>query len=457
LDPSKSPNDMQQFLKPATRTAWAGIVTAELLDEFLVPIHNAIPSFDPGLGRESLATLTRDLETGTGRGDWAWFSWHTSICKQMPLRRGAHNGTDVCIFAFQFRTAMRSILLACVAVLVLTGCGGGQSSSTETRTWRMGFSVVPPRLTTAAVIEGIDRWSLRAEYAAIHEELPWTDLLGGMSPDDILDRYKVQLVAYMRSKGLQLYFMADLTDGLSRGEEAPQLRALGRSITEPEVQQAYRSYLLAVDRKLQPEIIGLAAETNLIRAAALPAVYAGVVTAANDAAGDLLAASSSATLLFSVQVETAWGRLGGNANYVGVEQDFTDFPFAQMLGLSSYPYFGFAQPEDMPANYYSRLLNGRTLPVMVVEGGWTSAAAGTIQSTPALQARYITRHAQLLDAVGARGLIQLLFADIDLASLPPPIPPNLPLFVNIGLTDSDFNAKPALAAWDALHARHLTH
>ena len=356
---------------------------------------------------------------------------------------------------------MRSILLAGAAVLVLTGvaaCGGGdQSSSSAMRTWRMGFSAIPPRLTTAAVIEGIDRWSLRAEYAAIHEELPWTDLLGGMSPDDILDRDKVQLVAYMRSKGLQLYFMADLTDGLSRGEEAPQLRALGRSITEPEVQQAYRRYLLAVDRKLQPEIIGLAAETNLIRAAALPAVYAGVVTAANDAAGDLLAAGSSATLLFSVQVETAWGRLGGNASYLGVEQDFTDFPFAQMLGLSSYPYFGFAQPEDMPANYYSRLLNGRTLPVMVVEGGWTSASAGTIQSTPALQARYITRHAQLLDAVGARGLIQLLFADIDLASLPPPVPPNLPLFVNIGLTDSDFNAKPALAAWDALHARHLTH
>lgn|SRR6185436_562284 len=353
---------------------------------------------------------------------------------------------------------VRPILLACAAIVVLTGiaaCGGGQSSSTATRAWSMGFSAVPPRLTTAAVLEGIDRFSLRAEYAAIHEELPWTDLLGGMSPDVILDRDKVQLVDYMRSKGLRLYFMADLTDGLSRAEEAPQLRALGRSITEPEVRQAYRNYLLAVDRKLHPEIIGLAAETNLIRAAALPAVYAGVVAAANDAAADLLAARSSATLLFSVQVETAWGRLGGSANYVGVEQDFADFPFAQTLGLSSYPYFGFAQPEDIPVNYYGRLLDGRTLPVMVVEGGWTSASAGSIQSSPALQARYITRHAQLLDAVGARGLIQLLFADIDLASLPPPIPPNLPLFVNIGITDSDFNAKPALAAWDALHARPL--
>ncbi|MFM9886477.1 MAG: hypothetical protein ACKVQT_25910 [Burkholderiales bacterium] len=362
-----------------------------------------------------------------------------------------------------------SIVLPCLAALFLTGvaaCGGGggdeeQSNSAsvpaaETRTWRLGFSTVPPRLTTAAVIEGIDRWSQRSELAAIHEELPWTDLLSGMSPDAILDRDKVQLVNYLRSKGLQLFFMADLTDGLSRGEEAPQLRALGRSIAEPAVQGAYRSYVLAVARKLNPEFIGLAAETNLIRAAAPPSVYAGVVGATNAAAAALRAAGNTSTLTFSVQVETAWGRLGGNGTYVGVEQDFADFPFAQLLGLSSYPYFGFPQPEDIPTNYYSRLLNGRTLPVMVVEGGWTSAAAGSIQSSPELQARYVTRHAQLLDAIRARGLIQLVFADIDLSSLPPPIPPNLPLFINIGLTDSNFNAKPALAAWDALHRRLLT-
>lgn len=256
--------------------------------------------------------------------------------------------------------------------------------------WRLGFSALPPRPTTAAVLQGIDLWSQRAELAAIHEELPWTDLLAGMSPDDILDRDKVQLVAYMRAKGLQLYFMADLTDGLSRGEEAPQLRALGRSITEPAVQQVYRNYVLAVERKLHPEIIGLAAETNLIRAAAPSAVYAAVVTATNGAAADLGAAGSAATLMFSVQVETAWGLLGGNGNYVGVEQDFTDFPFVQML-----------------------------------------------------------------DSVAARGLIQLMFADIELASFPPPFPANLPLFINIGLTDSDFNPKPALAAWDALYGRHL--
>jgi hypothetical protein len=351
-------------------------------------------------------------------------------------------------------------LLACAAALVLiSACGGGGNSSSApppTRTWQLGFTAIPPRPTTPAVLQGIDLWSQRAEIAAIHEELPWKDLLAGVTPDFILDRDKVQLVDYMRAKGLKLYFMADLTDGLAREKEAPQLVALGRSLTEPAVQQACRDYLLAVDRKLHPEFIGLAAETNLIRAAAPATVYAAVVQTANDAAADLRAAGSAATLLYSVQVDTAWGKLGGNSIYVGVERDFQDFPFAQMLGLSSYPYFAFAQPEDIPADYYSRLLNGRALPVMVVEGGWTSAAAGSIQSSPELQARYITRHAQLLDVVGARGLIQLLFADIDLASFPQPYPPNLPLFINIGLTDSDFKAKPALAAWDVLHARRLT-
>jgi hypothetical protein len=357
----------------------------------------------------------------------------------------------------RINSAFAVFILACLAA-----CGGGASPAIQgpgtptTRSWLMGFSPTPPVQTTAAVLQGIDLWSQRAELAAIHEELLWTDLLAGMSPDAILDRDKVQLVAYLRGKGLKLYFMADLTDGLSRGEEAPQLRALGRSLTEPAVQQAYRSYVLAVARKLNPEYIGLAAETNLIRFAAPAALYAAVVKASNDAAADLNAAGNGATLLSSVQVETAWGLLGNGGAYVGVEQDFADFPFTQTLGLSSYPYFADAQPEDLPTDYYSRLLNGRTLPVMVVEGGWTSAAVGTVQSSPDAQARYVTRHAQLLDSVAARGVVQLLFADLDLSTVPPPVPANLPLFAQIGLADRAFNAKPALAAWDALHARRLT-
>jgi len=338
-------------------------------------------------------------------------------------------------------TARRQFLKTMAAGSIVAGlaaCGGGGGTRSNpaqpapTRTWRLGFSPNPPRPTTQAVITGIDLWSQRAELAVIHEEMPWRDLLAGMTPDAILDRDKVQLVNYMRGKGLQLVYIGDLNDGLSRPDEAPQLRALGRSLSETAVQRAYRDYMVAVVRRLTPEFVGLAAETNLVRAA-----------------------GAAMPLLVSVQVETAWGVLGGNQTYVGIDVDRTDFPFIDMLGLSSYPYFAYARPEDIPDNYYNRVLQGTGLPCMVTEGGWASTSVGGFTSSPDMQARYVTRQAQLLDSVSARALLHLLFADPDVATFPQPLPPNLPLFTSIGLTDSDFNPKPALASWDALHRRRL--
>lgn len=323
------------------------------------------------------------------------------------------------------------------------------------RSWAMGFGFVPPRPTVKDVIRGIDLWSQRAEMAALHEELPWKDLLGGMSADAILDRDKADLVKYLRAKGLKLYFMADPNDGLSRGEEAPQLRALGRSIAEPAVQEAYRRYVVAFVRRFRPEYVGLAAETNLVRAMAPPALYAAVRRMANDTAAELRAAGSTATLLTSVQVDTAWGRLAGSGPYVGIERDLADFPFIQVLGLSSYPYFAYPSPEDIPDDYFSRLTQGRNLPVMVVEGGWTSATVAKLRSSPQVQARYVARLAQLADGVRARAVIQLLFADLDLDSFPKPLPAILPLFTRIGIVDPDFRPKPALEVWDRLYRRPL--
>jgi hypothetical protein len=352
-----------------------------------------------------------------------------------------------------------AMLAAGAGSAVLAGCGGSDDGDPiltpqKFRAWRLGFSPIPPRYSVQAVLQGIDLWSTRAEVAIIHEDLPWADLLAGLSPDAIIDRDKQSLVNYLRGKGLALFYMLDLTDGLSRAEEAPALRTAGRSLQEPAVQQLARAWGLAVQRRLTPEYLGLAAETNLIRAAAPAGLYQAVRQVANDTSTALSAAGASSRRFVSVQVETAWGRLGGtNAPYVGVEQDFIDFPFVQALGLSSYPYLAYAQPEDLPADYYSRLRGSRSLPMLVVEGGWSSASVGTVTSSPDAQARYITRHADLLDSVGAVACLQLQFADVDIAALPPPLPPNLPLFVSIGLADSQFNAKPALARWDSLFAR----
>jgi hypothetical protein len=319
----------------------------------------------------------------------------------------------------------------------------------------MGFFPTGGRFTVEAVIAGINSFSRRAEYLHIHEEVPWKDLLSGMSADDILTRDKEKLIAYCRARGLRIGFIGDLNDGLSRGEEAPQLRALGRSITEVEVQRAYSAYVRAFVRRFKPDYVGLASETNLVRQAAPPKLYAAVVAAANATAADLAAAGLRTPPMISVQVEAAWGVLVNKTRFQGIAADIKDFPFARMLGLSSYPYFGYTAPEAIPRDYYTRLVGARRWPAMVVEGGWTSASVGSVTSTPALQARYIVRHAELLDSIRARGVIQTLYADLDLTNFPIAVPEILPLFTQIGLTDADLKPKPALAVWDGLFARKL--
>ncbi len=316
----------------------------------------------------------------------------------------------------------------------------------------MGFSGLPPRIDQTVAVQALEIWTRRADIAIVHEELPWTELLAGTPPDSILAREKDGLIQYYRAKGLALVFVADATDGLAREKEAPQLRAAGRSLTEPAVQRLYRDWILAFVRRYRPEYVGLAAETNLIRVAAPRPVYDALVTVVNAAAADLAALPSPPRRFISIQVEVGWGKLV-NTPYQGIETDFADFPFIDLLGLSSYPYFGWSDPAQMPDDYYSRLLGGRSMPVMVVEGGWASGSSTSFTSSPAVQARYLARQAALLERTTVLGWLQLTPTDIDLGSFPADLRDQLTPFATLGVLDVNLAAKPALAVWDSLFSR----
>jgi hypothetical protein len=313
----------------------------------------------------------------------------------------------------------------------------------------MGFSAIPPRNDPAILIPAINNWALHADAAIMHVSPPWAAMIGGYPPAQAVDTVEVPLANYYRAKHLAIVFTVDATDGLNRAAEAPELVTLGRSVTDTAVQRLYREWVYAVATKIQPEYLGLVAETNLIKALAPDSVYQALKTMANAVAAQINAAGVPTKLFVSVQVETAWGRLGGGTTYVGIAQDLADFPFVEAIGLSSYPYLGgFAQPEDVPLDYYSRLAQESAKPVLVVEGGWSSISFDTLASSPAEQARYITRQVQLLDSAKATGVFQLTFYDLDLSGVTLPPGSILPLFAHLGLADSAFNAKPALAVWD---------
>lgn len=245
----------------------------------------------------------------------------------------------------------------------------------------MGFQPTSPNASTDTATALINGLTTHGELIHHPYDVPWARLLGGESADAIAQGW-LPTVQLWRSRGLRFGFMADLTNPLNRARESQALLTLGRSITEPTVQLAYRAYVLAFARVLQADYIGLAAETNLVRQQAAPTVYAAVVQAANACADSLVAASVSVPLMMGVHVETAWGHGSTSGTFQGIGRELADFPFTQLLGLSSYPYLNHSQPENIPSDYYSRLLSGTPLPGMVTDSGWPSASKGTIVSSP---------------------------------------------------------------------------
>jgi hypothetical protein len=330
-----------------------------------------------------------------------------------------------------------------------------EPSAPATRTYRMGFSSLPPRLTIAELLRTVDSVTRHSDAALMVIDVPWAALLADSSPALLIRRDQFPLAQLFGQRGMPLTVTLDVTNGLDRSAESDALVKLGRSITDPAVQRVYREYAVAFDSIIHPKWFALAMETNLIRLLANPSVYSAVVTMTNGAAQQMRAAGSTTPLMVSVQVDIAWGRPSGA--YVGIQQDRVDFPFMQAIGLSSYPYLmGFTAPEQIPIDYYSRLVaDAQPLPMLVVEGGWTSGAVTGVTSSPELQARYIRRQAQIADAAKLVAIHQITFTDFDMSSFPVPPGSILPLFAQLGLLDIDYHPKPALAVWDSVRATPL--
>ena len=353
------------------------------------------------------------------------------------------------------KQASAALVVTAVLGCIFWSCKNDVSSpSGQTpRTYRMGFSAIPPRADFNILLASINMWSLRADAAIMSYEVPWDSLLAGVPPERLAVRDLLGLANYFRGKGLDVWVYIDPANGLNRAAEADGLVRNSRSITEPAIQQIYRRWAVLVDSIIRPGHLGLALETNLIRGASSADLYAAIRLAVNGAATDIRARDTSVKLSVSVQVDYAWGRFD-SSGYHGVDTDFVHFPFIQELGLSSYPYLaGFSEPEDLPLEYYSRLLGGRAIPAMVTEGGWTSVSLGGIVSSPSKQRRYLVRQRELLDAVHAAAVFQLTFTDLDLTGVALPPGSILPLFAHLGLVDSGLAPKPALGVWDSTFAR----
>ena len=356
------------------------------------------------------------------------------------------------------KSRKRALLSLCalagaIAPLACSSDSGGPGPSGAARTYHMGFSNFPTAPDTMSVRKTLELVLEHGDAAIMHLDVPWAELLSGNDADSLARANVRPLVNFYRASHLLVVIETDVTNGINRTAEAPALVALGRSLTEDTVQKLYEAYVVALANETQPLYLGLASETNLIRLAGPPGVYEAIVHMTNAAAPRIREVSLT-PLYVSVQVEVAWGRLGGSNAYVGIDQDLADFPFMSALGLSTYPYLGgFASPSALPDDYFSRLATSAEFPVLVTEGGWSSADIGSIHSSPDLQAAWIRRASQLLNGAHAAAWFQLDITDLNLAAFGfDPNDPQLAPFAKIGLLDTSFVAKPSLVAWDSVFA-----
>ncbi len=92
------------------------------------------------------------------------------------------------------------------------------------RTFRMGFQNSAPRIDLDLILQSLNLWTQRADVAMISTEVPWAELLGGMSVDDyVVNNYK-DLVAFYRSKNIKLWVYIDPQNGLDRASDAVDLQ-----------------------------------------------------------------------------------------------------------------------------------------------------------------------------------------------------------------------------------------
>lgn len=352
-----------------------------------------------------------------------------------------------------------TILLGLCFLLIAISCKKNHTTNSTGRTYRMGFMNFAPRPDTNLYIQALHMWTQRADAAIINTRVPWESLLNGQDPITyVMQNFKV-LADYYRGYQFKLWVYIDPANGLNRATDDDALIKLGKSISQPACQTIYRRFCFVMDSILVPEHIGLALETNLIRGVSPDSIYQGIKQATNNAAADIRNYDKNVKMSVSVQVDFAWG-IASNGVYQGIAQDLIDFPFIQELGLSSYPYLTdkALTPNQLPLNYYSKLTEGKNLPVFVSEGGWASrniyvSPTLTINSNPQIQADYINRQALMLDQAHAIGYFQLCFTDIDPSGLPPSTPSNIYYFSYLGLVDSTLATKPALNNWDAIYKR----
>jgi len=162
---------------------------------------------------------------------------------------------------------------------------------------------------------------------------------------------------------------------------------------------------------------------------------------------DMIHAASPQTIVFTTfQLEFTKGQAVKTGRNTAADwTPVTDVENAvDAIGFTSYPYFQYEAPADMPATYYTEIAQHTPKPVLFTELGWVANPAVPWTGSEADQAAFVDRFFALIPGLDVRYAVYLAEND-----WPSNVVGSGSPFFQIGLRDSAGVARPSDAAWRA--------
>lgn len=300
--------------------------------------------------------------------------------------------------------------------------------------------LIPPNYPDAtsddwqALFEG---FADTGELAGVYQD--WSENPGGV-PEPVAVVYQVTA-----GKGLEVVVGIGAKRDLPGGGVEPTL-----DYHDPARRQQFIETILAVVRQYDVAYLLVDTEVNRLWMAD-PAAFDGFVALYGEVY-DVVKAESPETKVFTgFQYEMLRGDafLAGGSDTREPQWELVD-RFAgklDLLGLTSYPYFDYGDPAEIPADYYSEAAERYGLPLAITELGWPSRPLRTAPDsayggTEAEQAAFVQRFGELIAGVPVE---MVLWAFPHDAGQAVPV-----AFESVSLRANDGSPKPALREWQLL-------
>lgn len=325
-----------------------------------------------------------------------------------------------------------------------------------------GFFPTPPEVSIEAVFAHYRAMADHADVVLVQENIPWLEFSESEKAESqkIVDMQNARKLA--DAYNLASIYVIDPLNGLNRREFANLPEGWAASFANPTLRKAYKNFALRILQEFHPHYLGLASEINTYMEAN-PQDTEHFLSLYNEVYDAVKAQSPETQVFVSFQWEQLNGLLGDQpaiARRTKWSQVDSFEPRLDLLAISSYPFWVYRSAAEIPADYYTPLLQHSSKPIAIAESGFLSSAISPNTSgTPQDQQAYLAAVRTQLGGPRLQFWIYLLLADLNANSYARFLRQagakdadlnTLGYFVHVGLQEQDGSPKPALTDWDAI-------